>query len=374
MAASKIDVVFLHCDQGMGTLIRIYDSINRLTNLVLLDLGSESGTKKYATSAIDSVINALKQMMTDGIKPAIDLLVLSHQDTDHWSLLPELLKRIDKEVDTTKVKKIVYGGTLWKTRATRVLEKWEERFGVDADALARSNCSYKKPGEKGDIDTISGVAFRLLCTNAPISRSAEDLERNGTSAVVVVDFGGVTAILPGDATADTLGWINDNVFDLWKNKGKGNPVTPCRALGAPHHGALRTIASNFVAVVKKAKLTIADDFAANVATENVVASAGYESQFLHPYKEVLELLAIKASTNQDEHDWVWYDGTKSDWFRVTASKRGIFTTITTLDWPPKRLGWRFTITAKGEISFELDWEQAEVIWFKDRYPAVPRTF
>ena len=55
MAASKIEVVFLHCDQGMGTLVRIFDSKDRLAHLALCDLGSESGTKKYSDSAINAV-------------------------------------------------------------------------------------------------------------------------------------------------------------------------------------------------------------------------------------------------------------------------------------------------------------------------------
>lgn len=373
MATSKIEVSFLHCDQGMGTLIRIFDGLNRLTNLALLDLGSESGTKKYAEQALTSVINALKQMAADKFTPTIDLLVISHQDYDHWSLLPDLLKLIKKDVPKTEVKKIVYGGELWRDAASDAVTDWENWFLVDAEPLARGDCSYKKPGKKGELALISDVAFRLLCTNAPVARKAEDLKRNGTSAVVAVDFGGVTAILPGDATADTIGWINENVFDKWDAKGKPNPVQPCRALGAPHHGALRTIASNFVSS-KRARLNRAKEFAINVSAENVVASAGYESQFNHPYRSVMELLAENATKDSIKHDWVWYDGDTFDWARVTDSKRGIFSTITTLTDPPKRVGWRFTINAKGEISFRLDWEQAEIIpphQRFDRYPATP---
>ena len=38
MATSKIDVVFLNCDLGMGTLVRIYDTNYKLAHLALLDL------------------------------------------------------------------------------------------------------------------------------------------------------------------------------------------------------------------------------------------------------------------------------------------------------------------------------------------------
>lgn len=367
MAAGKIDVNFLSCDQGMGTLVRIYDKLNTLTNLALLDLGSESGTRKYADKAIESVLTALKQMAT----PKIDMLIVSHQDFDHWSLLPDLLEKIKTQVPTCKVGAIYYGGTMWRDKATQAVKAWETTFGVTAEPFPKPSTSYGTPGTKVAIKDIDGVLFYLLCANVPISRSAPDLHRNGTSAVVCITFGGVHAVIPGDATADTVGWINDFVFTPWKDAAKGNPVQPCRALGAPHHGALRTIASNYTSSVGSADLGIAKTFADYVSAENVVASAGYYSKFKHPYKEVMEVLGVKAKTDQLEHDFVWYDGTKAEWTQIQKSERGIYTTVTTLDTPPKRTGWFFTITSAGVVSFHIDWDQAEEI--RDRGPRVQRT-
>jgi len=373
MTTSRIEVVFLHCDQGMGTLVRIYDTKNRLAHLALLDLGSEAGTKKYSDNAIEAVFNALQQMETDGLSATIDLLLVSHQDFDHWSLLPNLLDKIQEEIPHCQVEDIVYGGLKWRKKATEAVEDWEAYFDVTATPFGKAESHYKFPGTKGEIKDIDGVKFHLMCANVPISRSAGDLERNGTSAVVCIEFAGTNAVIPGDATADTVGWINDNVFSPWKKKGKGNPVQPCLALGAPHHGALRTIASNFVSDTSKAKLDIATTFANNVAAKNVVASAGWYSKFNHPYKEVMDVLAVKASTTNDAHDFVWYEGTKSTWRQVKNDKRGIYTTIVTLKDPPERTGWSFTIDSKGRITFHIDWEQAEEVPFPrtDRYPAEP---
>lgn len=370
MATSKIDVVFLHCDQGMGTLVRIFDQNGRLAHLALLDLGSESGTRKYSDSAINAVIRALKQMVADKVTPKIDLLVISHQDYDHWSLLPDLLKQIQSEVQGCQVDDIYYGGQNWRKTAIIAIGSWETQFGVTPVSFAKETSNYTTPGVKGQIKNIDGVIFRLLCANTPVSRRAADLERNGTSAVIAIDFGGVTAIIPGDATADTVGWINNKVFARWNQKGQGNPVQPCRALGAPHHGALRTLASNYVAT-SRAKLDVATAFANYVSAEHVVASAGYYSKFHHPYKEVLEVLGANATTDTVEHDFVWYVGSQKKWKQVQDSQHGIFTTVTTLTDPPKRTGWFFTITALGEISFHIDWEQAEEVPFPrmDRYAA-----
>lgn len=373
MTTSKIEVAFLHCDQGMGTLVRIYDDSDKLAHLALLDLGSESGTRKYSDTAISSVTRALKRMETDGNTPTIDLLLISHQDFDHWSLLPDLLEKIQSDFPSCEVDDIYYGGTKWRKKASDAVGEWESEFGVSAEPFGREVSDYSTPGVKKSIKIVDGVGFHLLCANVPISRAAADLERNGTSAVVAVNFGGLSAVIPGDATADTVGWINDNVFAPWKKKGKGNPIQPCKALGAPHHGALRTIASNFVST-SRAKLEVATTFANNVSSKNVVASAGWYSKFNHPYRNVMEILAVKADDDSVVHDFVWYNGSTSKWEHVEDDERGIFTTVTTLTTPPKRTGWYFTITSTGHISFHIDWEQAEEIPpFRraDRHAAVP---
>jgi hypothetical protein len=163
-------------------------------------------------------------------------------------------------------------------------------------------------------------------------------------------------VLPGDATADTAGFIIKKVYEVWEKAGAGNPTKPCRALQAPHHGALRTIATNYT--TKTPKLELAKAFGLWVSTENVVASAGYDSQFNHPFESVMELLAVNAVTNQPAHSYVVYDDNKGDWKQVDDSERGLFTTVKTLTTPPQRVGWSFRITAKGEVEFHLDWEGA----------------
>lgn len=371
MTTSYIEVYFLHCDQGMGTLVEIYDTNSKLAHLALLDLGSEAGTKKYSDTAIEAVVDALTRMKKAGFTPTIDLLLISHQDFDHWSLLPALLEKISSEVPTCQLETLYYGGTKWRKKASEAIGEWESEFGVSADPFGREATDYKTPGTKKSIKIIDGVAFRLLCANVPVSRAAVDLERNGTSAVIAVEFGGVTAVIPGDATADTIGWINDNIFAPWKKKGKKNPIQPCKALGAPHHGALRTIASNFIST-SRAKLDVATTFAGNVSAQNVVASAGWYSKFNHPYKSVMEILGVKAITDAVSHDYVVYDGSTSKWQQVKASERGIFTTVQTLKDPPERTGWFFTIHSDGTVAFHIDYRQAEpVVPRTDRYPAVP---
>jgi hypothetical protein len=186
---------------------------------------------------------------------------------------------------------------------------------------------------------------------------------------MVAEFGGTHCIFPGDATADTIGFINRGVFDPWEKAKKGIPVRPCKALSAPHHGALRTIASNFVS--KNPKLDIAKRFAEAVEAENVIASAGYYSHHKHPNKAVMEQLGIKA-VDTDPHGFIVYDYAIKKWEEFPAMKKGLYSTIVTLSPPPKRFGWIFTIDETGTITFELGKPRSQRWPFCcERYPAVP---
>jgi len=369
VSASEIKVEFLHCDQGMGSLVRIYNSAGGLENLVLIDLGSDSKTKRYADNTVTDIIDALEEMQTDGFTPHIELLIVSHQDYDHWSLLPDLISEIIASLPTTTVSEIYYGGARWKPDAVATLKAWERQFGISAVPLPRAHSDYETPGTKGVLATVDGVVFRVLAVNVPCTRSADDLVRNGTSAVMVAEFGDTHCIFPGDATADTIGFINTRVFAAWQKKGQAVPTRPCRALSAPHHGALRTIASNFTST--NPRLDFAKTFAEYVEAENVIASAGYYSHHKHPNRRVMEQLGIKA-VDADDHGLCVYNDVTKKWEEFPAFKKGLYSTIVTLSPPPERLGWTFTIDAAGNIFFELERRRRPPRGpQRERYPAVP---
>lgn len=369
MSASKITAEFLHCDQGMGSLVKIYNDTGGLENLVLIDLGSDTRTKRYADNTVTDIIDALEEMESDGFTPHIALLIVSHQDYDHWSLLPDLIDEIIANLPATTVNEIYYGGARWKSDAVATLKAWEKQFGISAVPMPRAHSDYDTPGSKGVLATVDGVVFRVLAVNVPCSRSADDLVRNGTSAVMVAEFGDTHCIFPGDATADTIGFINSRVFAPWQAQGHGVPTRPCRALSAPHHGALRTIASNFTAT--NPRLDFARTFAEFVEAENVVASAGYYSHHKHPNRRVMEQLGVKA-VDADDHGLVVFNDVLYKWEEFPAFQKGLYSTIVTLAPPPERLGWTFTIDAAGNIFFELEKRRRPPRGPKrERYPAVP---
>lgn len=354
MSATKITAMVLDCDQGMGTLVKIYEKdgggVEQLTKLALIDLGSEVGIKRFAGSAIDDVIDALKAMPS----PELSLLVVSHQDYDHWSLLPHLMKRIRKEFPDSPVfaSRIVTGGELWLDRAARVVDACAppDKKKNRTEPLTTSYTAYANPkASPKSFASIAGVEFKILAANAPCSRAAEDIVRNGTSAVIVIEFGGHRIVLPGDATADTCAFINDTLAK-WGSVGL-NPVGPCYMLTAPHHGALRTLASNFTCT--KPKLTVAGDFATFMSADCVAASAGYESKFEHPSKEVMRILSVSVTARSAPHDYIVWDDENGNWEAVKKTKDNIYTTVCSLDTPPVHRSWTFTIKATGTVATAL---------------------
>jgi hypothetical protein len=346
VTAQKIDVVVLHCDQGMANLVRIYNAAGNLASIVIVDLGAKA-REGYSNRAVDGVMSAL-DVLAEHFPPRIERIVISHQDYDHWSLLSPLREQILQEYPATTIGGIDYGGTSWKPDARAELKEWNTRFGCAVTPMGSAHSDYKVPGTKGDLfPAIDGVAFRVLAVNTPWTQN----ELNSTSAVVVVELGNVHAVLPGDATADTAAWINTFVYAKWADGGYGNPTKDCAVIQVPHHGALRTIASNYTSA--NPKLEVGTKFAGFLAAWNVVASAGYRISYHHPHRTVMMLFGTKATWRAPVHDFVVWEQSKKEWSLEKASTRGIFTTVLSLTDPAKTMNYAYTITSAGEISFWL---------------------
>lgn len=373
MAADQMKVGVLHCDQGMSTLFKFY-SKKKLTHIAVIDLGSESKNWRFGGDAIGQIVQALEEMIKDGSAPRIELLMISHQDKDHWSLIPDLLIHLngDAKLAKTTLGRIAYGGTGWKPAATRCLRQIEKQFKIEAEKLQGEGYSgFADPFAPEYFEEIEGARFWILGVNAEISvKSKEDLELNGTSAVVAVEFGGNFTIVPGDATADTLKLINDTIKTCIGMK-QPNPILPCVLMGIPHHGALRTLADDFTTSTTP-KLKIATQFVKYSQPTTIAASAGYLSRFWHPYKRVMELFSSSIKHTSNKHTFVWYDDEESNerWVQSDETTDAVFTTITELGFAeesaeesakrkriegaPVRLSWYWTFGASGEAWVALE--------------------
>jgi hypothetical protein len=375
VSATLIKVVVLHVAQGMGSLIKIYEDdngTNKLTALCLVDMGSDTPDSYYSVDGVDGVMTALAEMKnttTGNGQPRLEWVAISHQDRDHWTLLPKLLARIKTDEPTTQLGNLYYGGLNWAKDATTAITDFANHFTVTPDPFSVGS-DYSTPGTKKRFSSVKGVIFRRLLSNFKASGSP-DIIKNAGSAVVVVEFGGKRVLLPGDATAATLQHIN-GILTKWKEDDEGNPLLPCLLLSAPHHGALRTLADDYRKYKADPQLKIAAKFTDFVRPDAVAASAGFETKHKHPAAEVMEVLTPWATLDWIKHTYVVYRFAHEEWVQMEETEFGAFTTV--LKWeegikpkggtakkrkrneewkpiPIERRSWSWAITATGEVTY-----------------------
>ncbi|WP_372022649.1 hypothetical protein P7L70_04620 (plasmid) [Tistrella mobilis] len=368
--ASNMVVHALWCDQGMAHVIDIFehprDPLPKA--MVVIDFGVEELKKTrvlidgQAAPAVAYLIDRLKAMDDADVQPKIDLFIVSHQDGDHWSMIPYFVKAVE-EANFSKpliISKVLYGGKFWKDGAIKnvallkpfVPEPKDEYYLPWKDDFS----DYETPDEgKGELTSFGGIVFRTLIVNAPVRvpqprkrrkpppdppkpPKATPLQINGTSAVVVIECGGRTFIFPGDATWETFKRANE-ILDKWTD---GSPLMPCRLMSAPHHGALDTISSGGA---KKANLEIFDRFIAKTQPYSVVVSAGINNSFHHPIRRTLESLGAYIGVLEDlKHNIVFCDYDGYVWYTVFNFTPTLYTSVLTDSYPLIVANWHFMQT------------------------------
>jgi hypothetical protein len=321
--AGKINAWALYSGQGMTNFIQIYehhdDAAPKAT--ALLDFGQGNSSNG---SAVGKVIGFLGEMVANGIPPRIDLAIISHQDKDHWGLINGFLKELALQSwkDQFTIGSVRYGGADWGKSAKAAIDKLAVYSGKAAVPMAFDYSDYSvADGPIGAFETVSGVKFRLLAVNIATSQ-----EKNATSAVVVVDFANTRMVFPGDATYETMEWINERL-----GKWTVNPIAPAYLVCVPHHGALATFTKYYT--VAQPDLSVGALFAKLMAGENVIASAGAFSHHSHPVDLVLNTF-IPWAGQSTPHTIVVYVWALQKFFEVTEQPRSLYTLVYQLNPEP----------------------------------------
>lgn len=361
MAALTI-VRVLFCGQGMTNLVEVYadgDETKPPDWLALVDCG---GSPRWARTAIDTIVSTVAARATK----RIDCIVISHQDGDHLRLLTTLgprLKAIGASVGT-----VFLGGLSWGSgnRATvyaflDLLEYDRESIGVDGPEAS----DYRNATVRAQLTAVAGgygTYIRRLVTNVTIS-AAKDIQKNGSSAVVVVDDGTSAVILPGDATLETM----DAIAAL-PEKARELLPRPVLGISVPHHGALRTAVSNYVASGDPTTFGYAsvDRFVQYLKSQRAAASAGPRNGPKHPMEEVL-VRFHNPLLPAEEHTYVsWVfnrsNGVTADGWDTRTSSRELRCTVRSLgdDEPAAKrrktstgVAHKLTKVEVGDIVFRL---------------------
>ena len=195
----------------------------------------------------ESAFNAISELIPEDEK--IDLLVLSHTDSDH-------LGAVEQICDTYTVKQAIHSSmkrtSIYWRRAMDAIHEEADDEDCDDWNLA------KKPIEEGQelpIDEAAGVKVELVCgfNKPPASFGKLDLseKRNAGSVVLRIEYQGKSILFCGDAVGRHLGDPDNACIAEEKYMVDHAAQAPIASdvLVAPHHCADNGSSSRFVEAV-----------------------------------------------------------------------------------------------------------------------------
>jgi beta-lactamase superfamily II metal-dependent hydrolase len=337
----------LWCGQGMANMVRIYADSNvdpattAPDGLCVFDFGSGglSQSKKVLgiTPPVAFMMKQLQMQKDAGKQPHIDLMLISHQDRDHWQLLNELDKQIVSKGMTVTVGTMLLAGLNWRKSSKNIVKKFVQR-STSYYWYNGQYSSYNDPSSLGDPVRVGDMEMRMLITNVATNDSAEDIERNCSSAVAIVQLGQLSFILPGDATWETFVALK-SVMDRWPN----NPLPFVYSASVPHHGALRTM--NMNSSTDKPDLSALVWFTDYTRPTSIYASAGIKNTHSHPYRVVMDTMGRYTRAQQfEKRPIVVFNGPTGNWEQIPDITNNIYTTVLNLVSPARTANWIFNIT------------------------------
>ncbi len=176
----------------------------------------------------------------------IDLVILSHPESDHLSGLLEVLKRY-------KVENILWTGIV---RDTAVFREWEDLIGKEGARIIIAQSPLRIDLNNSYIDVLSpfgnltGKKFK---------------DSNNTSVVVRLIFGGTSFVFTGDMDK----FLEKDIVER-------NAELKTGVLKVAHHGS---------------KTSTSGEFLEKILPEYAVISVGKDNRYGHPAQEVLDVLS-----------------------------------------------------------------------------------
>ncbi len=243
----ELRIHFIDVGQGDCTLIELPDG-----KRMLIDGGDDSGKTK---KSVMRYLNALDIQ-------TLDYLVVTHTDGDHCGSLEEVFR----------YKKVL------NAYIPRSFAAADVEYAETYAAAVREGCTIIEPS----LDIRLSTEAYTLAFLYPYAREAQDgveLEENERSAVLWVDYQGVSALFCGDAPSRVEKWlVEDDQLGLFANLGV--TLSDTEILKVAHHGSKESTSQKLL------------DY---LGVESAVVSCGKENGYGHPSKEALDrLLAAGA--------------------------------------------------------------------------------
>lgn len=386
MATGYLLFRVLDVGQGSGNFIEIYDTKGKLSNTILIDLGSEKAKDTAGGPSVEYVVAKLKTMA----QPTIDTVILSHSDSDHINLVQDLLKAFDPVGTPGKLRKntlqidvVRYGGDSSKYKKTKGANGQAEnvltRLGdyapgnpkvSDIDSFKPSYTSLRKAG--APFRTVNGVKLYVMMGNAAREDDGTKLGKkrkavsdsyalNTNSLVIMLSFRGKQIIATGDATGVTLQQANriltSAIIQAY--------LPSVLMLTMPHHSSKTTTLDVKGATGTKAERdkygeTNLENFADNTRPNAITASADRKGTFRHPSALVMSYFWDELMPNVSYTDPLLPQGSDRHFYSAYFNADDgfqVYDDPMLEDWPPTS-NW-YTVQTDQNIYVNLYAKPAE---------------
>lgn len=314
--AASVKVTFLAVGQGTCNMIEEYDDAGSLSNLILIDCGGDSTVNQHVTDCIQDICEAM-QKRANALGKAqndkhLDLLVLSHQDMDHHSIIKYILENQtgggNYSIGKFYTPDNSHVGKLCDSYVTcvRLIEATAGPKCLFADGSAYCD-GVVSP--ENYIYTSDRMSLACMYANA-VGRN----KRNAVSVVIELEMfleeGNVERVLfPGDATGETMEAILD--VELPENYW-------LMYMAAPHHGSISSCGSDAL-----------NAFLTKMNVAGMVVSAGKDNTHGHPHKAFMDIAGEKCWGETTAH-YCYCNMTNKKIGRVYGSistTKGLYTTF-----------------------------------------------
>ena len=253
--STEIEIHFINVGQGDSTLVNCPNG-----DTILVDCGSNGNFKRS---------NVRKYLRDALAEPRIDLLVITHPDSDHYNKVETVLESGSGQPEI-EVGKVVYVGSM-AAHGVAHFDDWLRDLPTSKREKF-SNSEFNVFPTKS-IDICGDVLVSVLAAGVPETDSSLT-SSNALSIVLLVRHGDFDAILPGDATRttqqDILKRFKDNMHEL-----EGVEV-----LKVSHHGSKNT------SLLPKDKTTWFDAIEPEVAIFSASKSNGHG----HPNEDIADAI------------------------------------------------------------------------------------
>jgi len=316
MAIKSVRYHVLNVGQGQGNYIEIVDDKGSVVHNILIDLGSSSKAPLSAKN-----LKWLNDAIGKRPDPRIDVVLLTHGDADHYSLISGLEPGLGAP-DKKRIGMVRYGNPSWrylqwdaKTREYKSTIEFLDKYCGAVTYLPSLHSGFSRikktwtPLWKTAKDE---VKLQLVMVNVPHPKLDnllhDDDKMNSTShqvnmesLVSALEWNNSCFLSTGDATGLTLQAIN-NLFLNRRGEYEKTGLPSCLMMTLPHHGSRLTtfdLARSTGNITDEWFIYIAD-FVKLFEPKTITASA--DERFYHPHIDVIMEFVDYLDPNPYWHD------------------------------------------------------------------------